>query len=47
MTKQIVTIDINQLNTDQLEQLREMAYNTLRDMELVKQINDRLDFMNS
>lgn len=45
MKEQNVTIDINRLDVDELKQLREMAYYTLRDMDLVKTINERIYFL--
>ena len=45
MTEQNITIDINKLTSDELRQLRDMAYYTLKDMQLVKKINDRIWFL--
>lgn len=46
MTKaQNMTIDINKLNTEDLEQLRAMFYN-LHLMDEVGQINNRIAFIN-
>lgn len=39
-----ITIDINQLNTTQLEQLKEMTYYNGQ-MQETKEINDRIAFI--
>ena len=44
--KQEVIININKLNIDELDQLKQIAYETLKDMNLVKVINDRINFIN-
>jgi hypothetical protein len=45
MKAQNMTIDINKLNTYELEQLRAMFFN-LNMMDEVGQINDRIAFIN-
>lgn len=46
MKKQLISIDTNQLDTDQLEQLAAMIYNTnAGSAQTVKQINDRIAFI--
>lgn len=44
-TKDEVSIDINQLSDDELFELRDMFMYTLKDMNIVKRINDRLSFL--
>ena len=44
--KQEIVININKLNIDELDQLKQIAYETLKDMNLVKVINDRINFIN-
>lgn len=41
MDNQLITIDLNKLNTKDLDKLAEIAYYTLKDMNLTKQINDK------
>jgi len=44
MKKHEITIDINQLNTTQLEQLRQMTHYNGQ-MQETKEINDRIAFI--
>ena len=45
MKAQNITIDINRLNDDQLDQLAAMLYETQRNPSTGKAINDRIAFL--